>query len=221
MADATIRMSGVGECHVPMARLAVMLSGSGRTLENLIAAISAGKVHASIELVICSRETAGAAKARAAGLKTVVVKGEIPRNELQRMLDEERIDYVVCAGYLKYVHVPARYAGRVVNIHPALLPAFGGAGMYGDKVHAAVITAGMKQSGCTVHLVDEVYDHGRILLQRTCPVLPGDDAHSLAARVFEQECLAYPVALQQLILSGVHKQSDFTTESTENTEKAS
>jgi phosphoribosylglycinamide formyltransferase-1 len=160
-------------------------------------------VSASIELVICSRETVGAARARGPGLKTMVVKGEIPRDALERMLDELRIDYVVCAGYRKYEHVPAKYAGRVVNIHPALLPAFGGPGMYGEKVHEAVIRAGVKESGCTVHLVDEVYDHGRVLLQRTCPVLPGDDAHTLAARVFEEECRAYPEALQRLIEGGV------------------
>lgn len=205
MSDDECRTAGVDAIRGASvhARLAVMLSGSGRTLENLLIAIGAGRVTASIELVICSRETAGAMKSRAAGLKTIVVKGEIPRDELERMLDEHRIDYVVCAGYLKYVHVPAKYAGRVVNIHPSLLPAFGGAGMYGDKVHAAVIAAGATESGCTVHLVDDVYDHGRVLLQRTCPVLPGDDAHSLAARVFEQECLAYPEALQRLIHGGV------------------
>ena len=185
------------------ARLAVMLSGSGRTLENLVAAIGAGALNASIELVICSRETIGTAKSRAAGLTTVVVKGEIPRDELQKMLDEHQINYVVCAGYLKYVHVPAKYAGRVVNIHPSLLPAFGGAGMYGEKVHEAAIRAGVQVSGCTVHLVDEVYDHGRVLLQRTCPVLPEDDAHTLAARVFAEECRAYPEALQRLIEGGV------------------
>jgi phosphoribosylglycinamide formyltransferase 1 len=185
------------------ARLAVLLSGSGRTLDNLLAAIGSGSLRATVELVIASRETLGAAKARAANLPTMVIKGEIPRDDLQRLLEEHRIDLVVCAGYLKYLRVPAKYAERVVNIHPSLLPAFGGPGMYGDKVHEAVIRAGEKQSGCTVHLVDEVYDHGRILLQRTCPVLPTDDAHTLAARVFVEECRAYPEALQRLIDQGV------------------
>ncbi len=197
------------------ARLAVMLSGSGRTLETLVGAIGTGALIASIELVICSRETIGAAKARANGLNTVVVKGEIPREQLQRMLDEHQIDYVVCAGYLKYVHVPATYAGRVVNIHPSLLPAFGGEGMYGEKVHEAVIRAGVKESGCTVHLVDEVYDHGQVLLQRTCPVFPGDDARTLAARVFAEECKAYPEALQLLISQGVQGKGGLNLRKTE------
>jgi phosphoribosylglycinamide formyltransferase-1 len=200
-------------------RLAVLLSGSGRTLTNLVGAIGEGRLAATIELVIASKECLGAERARGAGVRTLVIPGEIPAAELERTLEEHRIDLVACAGYLKYLHVPAKYSGRFVNIHPSLLPAFGGPGMYGDRVHEAVIRAGARESGCTVHLVDEVFDHGRILLQRTCPVLPGDDAHSLAARVFAEECRAYPEALQQIILRGVQGKGLFTTESTENTEK--
>lgn len=183
------------------ARLAVMLSGSGRTLANLVESIRSGTLTglATIELVIASRECVGAQRSRDAGLVTLVKPGVVPAAELELALEDRKIDLVVLAGYLKYVNVPDRYAGRVVNIHPALLPRHGGPGMYGDRVHAAVIAAGETESGCTVHLVDGVYDHGRILHQRRCPVLPGDDAHSLAARVFEQECLAYPEALQRLI----------------------
>jgi phosphoribosylglycinamide formyltransferase-1 len=185
------------------AHLAVLLSGSGRTLDNLLVAICEKRLAASIELVIASKESLGAEKSRAAGLRTMVVKGEIPREELGRLLHEHAIDWVACAGYLKYLHVPAAYTGRVVNIHPALLPAFGGPGMFGDRVHEAVLRSGATESGCTVHLVDDVYDHGRILLQRTCPVLPTDDAHTLATRVFAEECKAYPEALQRLIERGV------------------
>jgi phosphoribosylglycinamide formyltransferase 1 len=185
------------------AHLAVLLSGSGRTLVNLVESIRSDVLRdmATIDLVIASKECLGAERARAANIETLVMKGVIPRDELGRVLDSRRIDLVVCAGYLKYLHVPPAYSGRVVNIHPALLPKFGGPGMYGDRVHAAVIAAGEKESGCTVHLVDEVYDHGQIILQRTCPVLPGDDVHTLAARVFEQECIAYPEALVRLIRS--------------------
>ena len=195
-------MSDAGHFSTP-ARLAVLLSGSGRTLDNLIAAIRERRLSATIELVIASKECPGAEKARIAGLRTLVIKGEIPRDALARAFDEHRIGLAVCAGYLKYLHVPPKYAGRIVNIHPALLPAFGGPGMYGDRVHLAVLRSGAKQSGCTVHLVDEVFDHGHILLQRTCPILPGDDAHTLAARVFVEECTAYPEALQRLIERGV------------------
>lgn len=179
----------------------MLLSGSGRTLVNLIESVRSHTLRglASIDLVIASKECLGAERARAAGIETLVMKGEIPATELAKALDARRIDLVVCAGYLKYLHVPPAYAGRAVNIHPALLPKFGGPGMYGDKVHAAVLAAGERESGCTVHLVDEVYDHGKVILQRTCPVLPGDDAHTLAARVFEQECIAYPEAIARLI----------------------
>lgn len=178
-----------------------MLSGSGRTLLNLLDAINGGPLLglASIAVVIASKECLGARRARDAGLETLVIPGQIPGPDLKRVLDDRGIDLVVLAGYLKYLHVPEGFAGRVVNIHPALLPGFGGPGMYGDRVHAAVLAAGERESGCTIHLVDEVYDHGQILLQRRCPVLPTDDAHALAARVFEQECLAYPEALQRLI----------------------
>jgi len=187
------------------ARLCVMISGSGRTLMNLVRAIESHALTATIEVVIASKECPGAEKARAAGLKTIVMPGVIAREELRRVLDEHRIDLVVCAGYMKYLNIPEPYAGRVVNIHPALLPAFGGQGFYGDRVHDAVIQAGARESGCTVHLVDEIYDHGRILMQVSCPVLPGDDAHTLAARVFELECKAYPEALERLIRGGVKK----------------
>lgn len=183
------------------ARLAVLLSGSGRTLINLVDSVRSGVLRdlATIDLVIASKECLGAERARGARMDTLVMKGEIPGGELGRVLQERGIDLVVCAGYLKYLHVPPQYAGRIVNIHPALLPKFGGPGMYGDKVHAAVLAAGERESGCTVHFVDEVYDHGGVILRRTCPVLPGDDVHTLAARVFEQECLAYPEAIARVI----------------------
>jgi phosphoribosylglycinamide formyltransferase 1 len=101
--------------------------------------------------------------------------------------------------------IPAALEGRVLNIHPALLPRFGGPGMYGHHVHEAVLAAarseGLTQSGCTVHLCNNEYDKGQILLQRTCPILQGDTPDSLAARVFEQELVAYPQAIRDLIAS--------------------
>ena len=181
------------------ARLAVMLSGSGRTLLNLMEQARAGRLEASIELVIASRECLGAQRARDAGLHVQVIPGIIPASTLGGILADHRIDWVVLAGYLKLIQIPAAYQGRIVNIHPALLPAFGGPGMYGDRVHEAVLRAKATTSGCTVHLVDDQYDHGATILQRSCPVLPGDTPHTLADRVFALECEAYPEALRTLL----------------------
>lgn len=181
------------------ARLAVMLSGGGRTLLNLLDVIERGELAATIPLVIASRECVGADRARRAGIETRVVPGDITAERLAAILDEHRIDWVVLAGYLRRVRIPAKYRGRVVNIHPALLPDFGGPGMYGHHVHRAVLDAGVRESGCTVHLCDDAYDQGPIVLQRRCPVLPDDTVESLAARVFALECEAYPEALRRLI----------------------
>ena len=104
-------------------------------------------------------------------------------------------DLVCLAGFLSMLVIPDEFTGRVLNIHPALLPAFGGKGMYGTHVHKAVLASGCKVSGCTVHFADQTYDTGPILLQRTCPVQEDDTPQSLAARVFKQECLAYPEAI--------------------------
>jgi phosphoribosylglycinamide formyltransferase-1 len=183
-------------------RIAVMVSGSGRTLRNLLEAIGRGELGARVVLVIASRECPGAAIARAAGIETLVRPGVIPGEELGRLLAERSVEWVVLAGYLKLVNIPAAYRGRIVNIHPALLPEFGGEGMYGEKVHAAVLAAGRAESGCTVHLVDEAYDRGRILLQMRCPVEASDTPERLGARVFELEKRAYPAALGELFGSG-------------------
>ena len=185
------------------ARLAVMLSGTGRTLLNLLGAVRSGSVSAEIPLVIASRECPGARHAREAGIETVVVPGEIPADRLEKMLAERSIDLIACAGYLKRLRIPVGFEGRILNIHPALLPAFGGVGMYGGRVHAAVLGSGAAESGCTVHVVDDEYDRGPIVAQARCPVLPTDDAATLAARVFELECRLYPKSLQQIILCGV------------------
>lgn len=185
------------------ARLAVMLSGSGRTLLNLLDAIADGRLHATIPLVIASRECLGAERARSRGITTVVIPGTIGRERLTDLLTEHQIDLVALAGYLRLVEVPVSYRGRIVNIHPALLPDFGGKNMYGDRVHAAVLAAGVPTTGCTVHLVDDRYDTGPIIAQASVPVLPGDDAHTIAARVFDAECRLYPQALQQLIAGRV------------------
>ncbi|MBC7835069.1 MAG: phosphoribosylglycinamide formyltransferase [Phycisphaerales bacterium] len=181
------------------ARLAVLLSGSGRTLLNLHDEIRARRLDAEIALVIASRECLGAERARERGLETVVVPSALPADVLEKLLGERRIDWVVLAGYLRMVKIPPAYEGRVVNIHPALLPSFGGPGMHGEKVHAAVLARGCKVSGCTVHLCDAKYDNGPILVQLACEVKEHDTPETLAARVFELERQAYPEALRLLI----------------------
>ncbi len=116
--------------------------------------------------------------------------------EIAAEVDRAAVDLVVLAGFLRPYRFPPSQAGRILNIHPALLPAFGGKGLYGDRVHEAVIRSGARFSGCTVHFVTEEYDSGPIILQRVVPVLPDDTPHSLADRVFAEECLAYPEAIR-------------------------
>lgn len=185
--------------HSHPANLVVLLSGGGRTLLNLQDRIDDASLNARVSLAIASRPCAGVDRARARGLKTTIIPGRIPRDTLAKLLDDAHADLVVLAGYLQLIEVPEQYRGKIINIHPALLPAFGGPGMFGHHVHEAVLKSGATESGCTVHLVDDRYDSGRILLQRRCPVLPGDTPDTLAARVFEQECLAYPAAIAELL----------------------
>ncbi len=181
------------------ARLAVLISGGGRTLLNLRREILAGRLDAAIVLVIASSECAGAARAREADLNVRVIPGRIPGATLDELLREHGVDLVCLAGYLKLLTVPPGYERRVLNIHPALLPKFGGPGMYGHHVHEAVLKGGETESGCTVHFCDARYDTGAIVLQRTCPVFKNDTPDTLAARVFEQECLAYPEAIRRVL----------------------
>lgn len=183
-------------------RLVVLISGGGRTLLNLLEAVRAGRLQAEVALVISSRrDAAGVGRARAAGLPVAVLR---PRDfpdraafaEAQsRRILAERPDLVVMAGYLVHWPPPPALQGRVLNIHPALLPRHGGRGLFGDHVHAAVLAAGDRESGCTVHVVDEEYDHGPIVAQARVPVLPGDTPESLAERVFAAECATYPEAI--------------------------
>jgi formyltetrahydrofolate-dependent phosphoribosylglycinamide formyltransferase len=184
-------------------QLAVLVSGSGTTLQNLIDQIGAGRLNAHIPLIIGSRpELVGLHRAAKAGLRTVVVDRGAFRDCVEfstRIFDlcaQANADLVCLAGWLCLLDVPEQFTGRVMNIHPALLPSFGGRGMYGRKVHEAVLAHGCKVSGCTVHFVDNTYDTGPIILQRTCPVLDDDTPESLAHRVFEEENLAYPDAIR-------------------------
>lgn len=186
-------------------RLGVLLSGGGRTLVNLADRIADGALDATIAVVIASRgSAAGIERARERGLPVEVEAGpddERRHDAVARHLDAHGVDLVCLAGYLRWFRVDQPRRDRVLNIHPALLPDFGGPGMHGLHVHRAVLAAGRSFSGCTVHFVDEHYDHGPILLQRACPVEPGDDAERLAERVFAEECRAYPEAIE-LVASG-------------------
>ena len=174
-----------------MIRVGALVSGGGRTVLNLQDAIESGDVDAQIVLVIAhSEELAAVERCRDRGIPVAIVPKD--PEAIDEALQAVEVDLVCLAGYLRWFRVGALWLNRVINIHPALLPLHGGEGMYGTRVHQAVIDAGETTSGCTVHLVDEEYDHGRTILQRECPVLPGDDAESLAARVFAQECVAMP-----------------------------
>lgn len=178
--------------------IAVFLSGGGRTLENLLCQIGAGRLDAIVGLVVASKACRGAEIARAAGIETVVVPTFATADEVGVFLGSRDVEWVVLAGYVKYLPIPERYGGYVVNIHPSLLPKFGGKGMYGERVHDAVINAGETETGCTVHLVDGAYDSGRVLAQERCAVEPGDTPASLGARVFELEKRLYPEVLRSL-----------------------
>lgn len=183
--------------------IAVLVSGSGRTLQNLIDQIAAGHLPVRIARVVCSRsEVLGARRARRAGLETVVVprrgyaSDDAYGEAVAAVLDRTPLDLVVLAGFLHRLPIPEKHRGRVMNIHPALLPAFGGAGMYGERVHRAVLASGARESGCTVHFADGEYDRGPVITQRQVPVLPGDTPETLGHRVFYEECRAYPEAIR-------------------------
>ena len=188
--------------------IAVLISGGGTTLKNLLAKIAAGNLPVVIKLVVASSSQAkGLSYAREAGIATLVVRERDYEttaafgDAIFAALRESGIELVVMGGFLKFVPIPLDFENRVVNIHPALIPAFCGKGYYGLHVHQAVLDYGAKVSGCTVHFVDNVYDHGPIILQRVVDVRDDDTAESLQKRVFERECEAYPEAIR-LIAEG-------------------
>jgi formyltetrahydrofolate-dependent phosphoribosylglycinamide formyltransferase len=178
-------------------RVAVAASGRGSNLEALLRTLGTG-TPARVVLVLSDRAAAGALTlARSHGVATQVLADPANPDEWLDPLERAAADLVVLAGYLKLVPrgVVERYRGRIVNIHPALLPAFGGRGMYGRRVHEAVLASGARESGASVHLVDEVYDRGEVLARARVPVLPGDDPDRLAARVLEAEHRLLPAVV--------------------------
>ena len=187
----------------PPITLGVLISGSGSTLTNLIDQIRADKLNARIGVVIGSKpDLLGVQRAADAKIAHAVVDHrQLPEcaafsNEVFNVLDDAGVDLVCLAGWLCLLEIPWRYENRIMNIHPALLPSFGGKGMYGRRVHQAVLDHGCKVSGCTVHFVNEAYDAGPIILQRACRVCEDDTPDTLARRVFEEEKVAYPQAIE-------------------------
>lgn len=184
-------------------RLAVLISGGGTTLTNLAARIESGSLNASIPLVVASRsDCGGIQRAADAGLRCEIVtrKSFASVDEFSdrifTLCRDVEADLVVCAGFLALIRIPTDFLGRIINIHPALIPAFCGKGFHGHHVHEAVLTRGARVTGCTVHFVDDEYDHGPIIVQRVVPVEDDDTPDSLAARVFAAECEALPEAIQ-------------------------
>lgn len=205
--------------------LLVMLSGRGRTLDNILHSSRDGLLRgaAQVRLVIASSECPGAQLARNANIETRIIPGTIPAADLAALASEHACSLIILAGYLRKVEISAATAPTpVLNIHPALLTHhdssdaratllsrglresdlslnLGGPGLFGDRVHRAVLAAAAPVSGCTVHLCDAAYDTGPVLLRRTCPVTPADTPESLAARVFAEECIAYPEAIARAL----------------------
>ncbi len=185
----------------PPIRLAVCVSGEGTTLQNLIDQIRGRRLTAEIVQVVASRPRIGAvSRADAAQIPMALAnRNARSRTEFSASVFEpirhSRADLVVLGGFLSLLHIPPDYKGRVINIHPSLIPAFSGEGYYGSKIHKAVIESGVKTSGCTIHFADDNYDSGPIILQRVVPVLEDDTAETLAARVFQEECKALPEAI--------------------------
>ena len=184
---------------VPPLQVAVLASGHGSNLQALLDAFSAPTAPARIALVVSNKAAAGALeRARSAGVPTAAIAEDgQDADGLLGLLEKHAIALVVLAGYLKKVpeRVVAAYRGRMLNVHPALLPNFGGAGMYGRRVHEAVLASGARVSGVTVHLVDEQYDHGPIVAQWPVPVRPSDTPETLAARVLEAEHRLLPAVV--------------------------
>jgi len=183
-------------------RLVCNVSGGGRTVLNFLDRIEAGELDAGIPLVIADRECKAIERCAARGLAVQLIpwsKGTTPEDWAARAwprIEESGATLVCNAGFLRLLLVPEAWEGRIMNIHPALLPRYGGKGMYGDRVHQAVLAAGESESGCTVHFVTDQYDTGPIILQRRVSVQPGETVDTLATRVFEVECEAYPEAVR-------------------------
>jgi phosphoribosylglycinamide formyltransferase-1 len=184
-----------------MLKLAVLLSGSGRTLDNFNDRIADGTLNASIEVVISNvADALGLQKARNYGYPAFHAKGN---QAINAIIKEYAVDLVCLAGYLKLYEPPPELARAVLNIHPALIPSFSGAGFYGMRVHRAVKAKGVKVSGCTVHFANEIYDEGPIVVQKCVALEDTDTPDDIAAKVFAKECEAFPEAINLVAAKGI------------------
>jgi phosphoribosylglycinamide formyltransferase 1 len=186
-----------------MKNIAIFASGTGTNAEKIIAHFAAGNL-ARVVLVVCNKPGAGVVNVAArAGLPVLMIeKEEFFRGEAYLSeLMAKNVDFIVLAGFLWKVpgKIVKAFPERIVNIHPALLPKYGGKGMYGHKVHEAVIAAGESESGISIHYVNEIYDDGKTILQLTCPVTKDDDPDTLAAKVHALEHANYPIIIEKLI----------------------
>ncbi len=176
-----------------MQKMAVLLSGSGRTLDNFHQRIKDGSLRAEIRVVVSNvADALGLEKAENYGYPAFHARGNQAVNAI---LGDYEINLICLAGYLKLYEPPAHLRRRVLNIHPSLIPSFCGAGFYGHHVHEAVRARGVKVSGCTVHFANEVYDEGPIVVQKCVPVFDDDSPDDIADRVFAAECEAFPEAI--------------------------
>ena len=185
-----------------MLNLAILISGSGITLQNLIDKINDKTLNANIQIVISSApDTYGVKRAEQNNIPVSIVQrkgfnnSEIFSNTIINEIEKYSVDLIILAGFLHLFKIPDKYTGKVMNIHPGLIPSFCGKGYYGHHVHEAVIESGVKVSGCTVHFVDNEYDCGPIIIQRVVQVHEDDSPETLAQRVFKEECIAYPEAI--------------------------
>ncbi len=193
---------------MPELKLAVLISGRGRTLLNLIQRKEKGELNINVRVVVANLEEApGLQYAEKHNIPIEIVKrSEYAKEDVEgfsaeifKICRKYRVDYVVMAGFLCKLKIAEDFQNRVLNIHPSLIPSFCGDGYYGRQVHEAALKRGVKVSGCTVHFVDDVYDHGPIILQKTVPVLENDTTDTLSDRVlYDAEFVAYPEALQLL-----------------------
>ena len=191
-------------------KISVLISGGGTTLKNLIEHHSRNELKVEIAMVISNNpQAAGLQLAAERGIPSSVIchkqfDGIEPfSNAIFETCRELETDLVVMGGFLRRLKIPRDFISRVINIHPALIPSFCGKGYYGSRVHQGVIDYGCIISGCTVHFVDEQYDHGPIIAQRAVPVLDEDDAQSLAQRVFNKECELYPQVINSIVAGNV------------------
>jgi phosphoribosylglycinamide formyltransferase 1 len=185
-----------------MLNLAILISGSGTTLQNLIDKINDKTLNANIQIVISSApDTYGIKRAEQNNIPVAIVQrkgynnSEIFSNTIINEIEKYSVDLIILAGFLHLFKIPDKYTGKTMNIHPGLIPSFCGKGYYGHHVHEAVIESGVKVSGCTVHFVDNEYDCGPIIIQRVVQVHEDDSPETLAQRVFKEECIAYPEAI--------------------------